>query len=127
MLIFLIIYKKLEINFINIYLSELSTKLISKLKKDKTSVLIINTNNSNAYAEIRRFFIELIENNLSVPVVVRKNFYETLNKEKLQIFSSIDIGGVFCDGFGDGIFLTTGNKLDIHNLNKISFAILQSS
>ena len=65
-----------KINFINIYLSELSTKLISKLKKDKTSVLVINTNNSNAYAEIRRFFIELIENNLSVPVIVRKNFNE---------------------------------------------------
>ena len=77
--------------------------------------------------EIRRFFIELIENNLSVPVIVRKNFNETLNKEKLQIFSSIDIGGVFCDGFGDGIFLTSGIKLDIHNLNKISFAILQAT
>ena len=34
---------------------------------------------------------------------------------------------MFCDGFGDGIFLTSGNKLDIHNLNKISFAILQAT
>lgn len=116
-----------KINFINIYLSELSTKLISKLKKDKASVLVVNTNNSNAYAEIRRFFLELIENNISVPVILRKNFNETLNKEKLQIYSSIDVGGVFCDGFGDGIFLTSGNKLDIHNLNKISFAILQAT
>ena len=34
---------------------------------------------------------------------------------------------MFCDGFGDGIFLTSESKLDIHNLNKISFAILQAT
>ncbi len=116
-----------RLKFIHVYLSDLNQSFFSKLKKDKTAVLIIDTFNDNSFAEQRRLFIELLNNNISNPVIISRFFSKILNKEQLQISSSIDVGGLFCDGFGDGIFLCSDSIDNISALNKISFGILQAT
>ncbi len=116
-----------KLNFIYICLSDLNQIFFSKLKKDKSAVLVIHTYNDNALAEQRRIFIELLSNSINNPVIISRSFSKNLKKEQLQISSSIDIGGLFCDGFGDGIFLCTESRDHITLLNQISFGILQAT
>ncbi len=116
-----------KINFIHTFFSDLNQSCISKLKKDKTAVLIIDTYNDNALAEQRRIFIKLLNHNLKTPVIISKRFSKKFSKDQLQISSSIDMGGLFCDGLGDGIFICRESNDQITFLNKISFGILQAT
>jgi (E)-4-hydroxy-3-methylbut-2-enyl-diphosphate synthase len=68
----------------------------------------------------------LIKLKLKVPVIIGR-YYEDLSLEQLQIDSSIDIGGLFVDGLGDGLFISHKNCGSIRDINKLSFQILQST
>ena len=116
-----------KINFIYTSFYDLNQSCISKLKKDKTAVLIIKTYNNNALAEHRRIFIKLLSHNLKTPVIISRCFSKNISKDQLQISSSIDIGGLFCDGLGDGVFISNESSTRIPFLNKISFGILQAT
>lgn len=116
-----------KINFIYLCISDFSQLFFSKLKQDKSAVLIIDTYNDNALAEKRRIFIELHERGISNPVIISRNFSKSLSKNQLQISSSIDIGSLFCDGFGDGVFLSNESSDNAPFLNQISFGILQAT
>ena len=63
---------------------------IEKLKEAKHSVLILSTANTHAVAALRRVFMELINNDCTIPVVIFRE-YTNLNKEELQLYA--------CDGF----------------------------
>ena len=69
----------------------------------------------------------MLNHTISNPVIISRFFSKILNQEQLQISSSIDVGGLFCDGFGDGIFLCSDSIDNISALNKISFGILQAT
>jgi (E)-4-hydroxy-3-methylbut-2-enyl-diphosphate synthase len=115
-----------RLNFVNTSLSEISDALVSKLKSDPTAVLIIETNNDHGLAEQRRLFVELIEKNCHVPVIVSKS-YKDLSIEQLQLFSATDIGGLLIDGLGDGVFLRTENCASDKIVNETAFNILQAT
>ena len=116
-----------KINFIYCYISDLSNEFICKLKDDKTAVLIVDTHNSNAVAEQRRLFIELINYKLKTPVVITRSFNQDLSQSQLKISTSIDIGSLLCDGLGDGIFICAGSNSNLPLLNNLSFGILQAT
>ena len=115
-----------KINFIYTCFPDLSTKVMSKLKKDKTAVLFIDTYNSNGIAEQRKLFFDLINNNIKTPVIIGRA-YSNLSEEQLQISSSIDMGSLISDGLGDGLFLAAENCGSDLNINNICFGILQST
>ena len=116
-----------KMNFIYACISDLNQSFFSKLKQDTSAVLIIDTYNDNALAEQRRVFIELLNNNIINPVIIGRNFPHNFSKEQLQVSSSIDVGGLFCDGFGDGLFLSNDTSKNTPLLNQISFGILQAA
>ena len=116
-----------KMNFIYVCFSDLNQKFFSKLKQDKSAILIIDTYNDNALAEQRRVFIELLNNNIINPVIIGRHFSHNFSKEQLQISSSIDVGSLFCDGFGDGLFLSDDTNKNTPFLNQISFGILQAA
>ena len=95
--------------------SDLTTELTNKLELDKTAVLLIDTKNNNGIAEQRRLLIELINNNIKIPVVIGRT-YEKLSEEQLQISCSVDIGTLLLDGLGDGIFISVQNVVQIKKL-----------
>jgi (E)-4-hydroxy-3-methylbut-2-enyl-diphosphate synthase len=125
--------KHSQTNFVSVNLDELDTLLIERLKYDKTVVAVARTENDHAMAELRRLFIELIDKQVDVPVIIQRN-YEVGAEDNFRIFSSTDAGGLFIDGLGDGIMLGVNglNKKEeqLHwadICNKASFGILQAT
>ncbi len=115
-----------KINFIYSCLKDLSLALIEKLRNDETAVLLIDTYNRHGYAEQRRLFFDLINNDCKVPVVIGRA-YRDLSPERLQLYSATDIGGLLIDGLGDGVFIAAENSGSDKMVNETAFGILQAT
>lgn len=115
-----------RLNIIYVILSDLSQKLINKLKTDKTAVLMIDTYNNHGMAEQRRLFVELINNDCKTPVVIGRA-YGNLTIEQLQLQSATDMGALLIDGLGDGVFIAAENCGSDKLVNDTAFGILQAT
>ncbi len=115
-----------SLNFIYVTLPDLTAPLINKLKEDKTAVLLIDTYNIHGMAEQRRLFVELMNNICKTPVVIGRA-YKDLTVEQLQLKSATDIGALFIDGMGDGIFIAAENCGGDKVVNETAFNILQAT
>ena len=100
--------KSNELNFVIVGINDLSESLISKIKNDKTVVLILETENLHGMAEQRRAFFELIKKEITNPVIIKRN-YSNITFEDLQLYSSTDFGALLIDGFGDGVWLSVND------------------
>jgi (E)-4-hydroxy-3-methylbut-2-enyl-diphosphate synthase len=103
------------------------------LKQREDTVLLLETDNAHAMPELRRFFFELIDNQITTPVVILRKYPE-LPQSDFQLFSATDCGGLLIDGFGDGIILKLpdlANKSKLLNTSKsynsTAFGILQAA
>ena len=99
---------------------------ILKQVQHQRLVLVFETSNEHGMAEQRRMFIELMNNNCEVPVIIKRN-YNNISEEKFQLHSATDIGALFLDGFGDGIWLKEKNCTSPKNMNATAFGILQAT
>jgi (E)-4-hydroxy-3-methylbut-2-enyl-diphosphate synthase len=115
-----------SLNFIYCMLKDVSSSLINKLKSDNTAVLLIDTYNRHGMAEQRRLFVDLINEDCKVPVVIGRA-YADLTAEQLQLESATDVGGLLIDGLGDGIFLAAENCGGDKIVNQTAFNILQAT
>src|SRR5699024_5284963 len=109
--------------------------LLSLIKDDKTSVIMLDTTNQHTLAEQRRFYLDLMENEIKTPVIILRK-YEDLSADQLQLYAATDVGGLLIDGFGDGVMLGIPNREEpakeelneiISRKNKIAFGILQAA
>lgn len=117
--------KSNQINFVFVSIDDLKDDFLSIIKQDDKCILVLKTDNKHAMAELRRCFIELMNNGINLPVVVQRQ-YNNLSDEELTLYSATDFGGLLVDGLGDGIWITTPeNKPGI--INSISFGILQAT
>ena len=94
-----------QLNFVTLSIKDLSNGLIDKIKNDKTVVIVLETNNLHGMAEQRRVFFDLLEKEISNPVIIKWN-YSRITFEDLQLYSSTDLGALLIDGFGDGVWLS---------------------
>jgi (E)-4-hydroxy-3-methylbut-2-enyl-diphosphate synthase len=115
-----------ELNFIYALLADVNNDFVTKLKQDKTAVLFIDTYNGHGMAEQRRLFVELMNKGCDVPVVIGRA-YGNLSPEQMQLFAATDLGGLFVDGLGDGIFIATENCGSDKTVNETAFNILQAT
>ena len=115
-----------EINFVELSINDFSNELIEKVKKNKNAVIILNTNNSNGVAEQRRVFIDLINQKVDTPVIIKRE-YNKISSELLQLHAASDIGALLIDGLGDGIVINNHQDGDGLHINSTSFGILQAS
>lgn len=99
-----------SLNFILAELSDLNQNFLSKLKIDKTGIIVLTTSNSHGMAEQRRAFFELMNNNVENPVII-KRIYDSIDIDQLRLFASTDLGGLLIDGLGDGVWLKLKGKL----------------
>ena len=58
------------------------------MTNDKTVVLVIETDNNHGMAEQRKLFIDLLNINLEIPVIIKRS-YSNLSSEKFQLYSFI--------------------------------------
>jgi len=115
-----------KLNFLYMTLSELSDEIIDKTKNDSSIVLFIDTWNTHGLAEQRSIFIKLIKAKNDIPIIIG-HAYDNLAPSDLQLYSSTDIGGLFIDGLGDGLYLAAKNCGSLDKVNRTSFGILQAT
>lgn len=116
-----------DLVFLNTDLNDLISQLdkLVALNQQSKLVLVITTSNQHGMAEQRRAFVELMNNQLDFPVIIKRN-YSDLDEEEFQLFSSTDMGALLVDGLGDGIWINAPEFASQLVLST-SFGILQAS
>ncbi len=129
------------LNFIALEVDEDHGDLLERIRNDETAVLAVYSSARNPMQRIRRFMVRLMEMKLDCPVIIAvESMHDTIDKQLIQF--SAQSGGLFLDGFGDGIWLIndpsqlknvkisgrTYLKADNNYqfLNNTSFSILQA-
>ncbi|WP_420150072.1 (E)-4-hydroxy-3-methylbut-2-enyl-diphosphate synthase [Spirosoma sp.] len=115
-----------RLNFVQLTLLDLSTDILNTLRSDTTAVLVIQTDNAHAMPELRRLFVELINQRINSPVVVQRT-YTDVAPENLALYAATDVGGLLIDGLGDGIMLSATNPDQLKSRNNLAFGILQAA
>jgi (E)-4-hydroxy-3-methylbut-2-enyl-diphosphate synthase len=127
--------KHTQLNFIRLQIDQLNKQILELLKNDQTTIVVLDTDNEHAMPEQRRFFVELINNDVDVPVIILRKF-GVLSDSDLQLSAATDAGGLLIDGLGDGILLSAELLPQlpkeelltiIKNYNNTSFGILQAA
>ena len=112
------------LNFVSVEAEDLTSIPLTDFSN---VVLVMHANNVHQMAALRRGFFELIQQHVSVPVVIKIE-YPNVDENQLQLFAPTDAGGLLIDGFGDGIMLSMPYVHDKNALlNATSFGILQAS
>ena len=115
-----------QLNFIQVEDTDMyGTGSIERLKQTKHSVLVLSTQNSHAVAALRRVFIELMNQDCRIPVVILRD-YDDLSKEELQLYSATDFGALLIDGLSDAIWLKS-SAMELKSQNALCFGILQAT
>ncbi|MDL2230260.1 (E)-4-hydroxy-3-methylbut-2-enyl-diphosphate synthase [Alistipes sp. OttesenSCG-928-L06] len=77
--------------------------------------------------EQRAFFLRLQQERRTNPVIIRRSYAED-DLETLQLKAAADIGPLFLDGFGDGIWIENRSaNITPAQVNSLAFAILQAA
>lgn len=114
------------LNFIAVDHTVLTLAFIEKIKSEKNCVLILDSFNTSAMAEIRRMVIDLKYAKCDTPFILKLN-YKDLTEEEFQLHASTDAGALLLDGMGDGIWIKQNNCVNPISLNSTQFGILQAT
>lgn len=114
----------LSLHFVKVNTSTIDEALFSCLQKNTQAVLILESNKTNAMAEMRRFVFDLELNKIKCPIVFSQA-YKHLNESDFQLYAATDCGALLIDGFGDGILLSADLNLEL--INNTAFGILQAT
>lgn len=127
-----------KVKFIEADAEEITEDFLEFIKKDSLCILVLKSGNGHWYPAVRRAFIELQNNNIKVPVIIKRT-YPTGVRDIFIMFSAIDMGSLLLDGFGDGLWLTAENEANSNEsssksiepvnkfINRIAFGILQAA
>jgi (E)-4-hydroxy-3-methylbut-2-enyl-diphosphate synthase len=115
-----------RLNFLLLNCSDINHESLQKIKGFKNVVIILETKNKNGFADQRAAFLKLINDECDVPVIIKRSYHEN-NLEDLQLKAASDIGGLFLDGMGDGIWIENDGEINEQDIINTSFGILQAS
>ncbi len=118
--------KSNKLNFVHANIASLDIPLLATLKHDKTAVLVLTTDNKHGMPEQRVAIFRLIEEGLNLPVIIQRS-YTDQDENDFQLFASTDLGGLFLDGLGDGIWIKAQNCGSRKMINSLGFGILQAT
>lgn len=114
------------IKFLKLEYADLTPELIGILNESTDIVVLLSTLHPNGVGEQRAFFHTLLNEGCTVPVVLCRSYAET-DLQHLQIKAATDLGVLFIDGFGDGIFLENKGNIGVEAVCSVAFGILQGS
>lgn len=113
-----------HLNLVRINTSELADIDFSML--DASVVIVLETDAIHGMAAQRAFFVALLKSGVTIPVIIKKT-YEGAGADDLMLYSATDIGALFTDGFGDGIWIKADPAVGLALVNSTSFGILQAT
>ena len=114
------------IKFLKLEYADLTPELIGILNESTDIVVLLTTSHPNGVGEQRAFFHTLLNEGCTVPVVLCRSYAEA-DLQHLQIKAATDLGVLFIDGFGDGIFLENKGNIGVEAVCSVAFGILQGS
>ena len=120
-----------RLNFVQFTLADLTDELTDALRNDRNVVGVVTTDNSHAMPELRRLFVDLINHELTLPIVLMRGYGTPPAVEvraiDVPLYAATDLGGLLIDGFGDGILLQAIHADQVKQLNGLAFGILQAA
>ncbi|MCK5856097.1 MAG: (E)-4-hydroxy-3-methylbut-2-enyl-diphosphate synthase [Bacteroidales bacterium] len=115
-----------QANFISMSIADFEGDWQSILSKSKNNVLVFEAHSTHSMAEHRRMFIELINNNIDLPVIIKKS-YIGLSEEEFQIYAAADLGALFVDGLGDGLWIEHDEHIPRQRMIDTALGVLQAA
>ena len=115
-----------EIKFLEMSYADLTQTVLETLKSTQNIVVLLKTAHANGLGEQRAFFHTLLEAECTIPVIICREYAET-ELQSLQIKAAADLGVLFIDGFGDGLFIQNEGTISVEALCSVSFGILQAT
>lgn len=103
-------------HFIQAGPEEIDEVFLDHLKGSPGAVFVLVAGTESVMTPFRQIYFSLLEKGVKCPVILKK-IYTHLDSESILLYASTDFGGLFVDGFGDGIW--------IDNLS-LAFGILQA-
>ena len=116
-----------KIKFLYFKIEEINKLSITSINNDSSLVLISNSEDRFDIINQKKLFSKLFSADCKVPVILSSMYKSSLEDSKIQIYSTIDVGSLLTEGFGDGIFISNSNPINSKYLNSTSFGILQAS
>ena len=113
-------HKSDVINFVSLNKETITNSIISSMPTNVVFVFDFD----NSVADFRYIFNFFEEQDITNPVLFKKN-YEEEDFEKLCIDASIDFGTMLLEGMGNGLWLHSDTHQD--RINELSFSILQNT
>jgi (E)-4-hydroxy-3-methylbut-2-enyl-diphosphate synthase len=111
----------------NLVLVDAGNYDISKLLLlDHSVVLVLETSAEHGMAEQRAFFVALLKAGIQIPVIIKRS-YTSISRDNLMLYAATDLGALFTDGFGDGVWITANIEVELALINSTSFGILQAT
>lgn len=117
-----------RLGFVQVDAAQYSEGLLASLKGlPDNVVLVIASGNAHAMASVRRLLIGMMEQKITLPVILQSN--STLqNADEDLIHFSTETGALLLDGFGDGLWLTAAEgSSSAATINNVAFGILQAT
>lgn len=115
-----------NIKFIKLTYNDLTPELLILLNESTDIVILLEASEHNSVSEQRAFYHTLLNSGSTVPVVLCRTYNEE-DVQNLQIKAATDLGVLFIDGFGDGIFLQNNGKIGVEQVSSVAFGILQAA
>ena len=113
-----------QLVFLSVNANDHSKTTRNKIKNRASTILVVYSQNKNAYTDLRRWFMYCLAEDIRNPVIVQCQ-YQNMAPEKFLLYSATDLGGLQIDGFGDGIWLKGDQEYGF--VNETAFGILQAS
>jgi len=114
-------------NFVSLNVNDIQLASFKKTQNDSSVIFVIETENSHGMAEQRRLLIELVQQQLKNPVIIKRKYNET-SLELFRLKTATDLGALVIDGFGDGVWVTNDNAtIPISDICRIMFGVLQAA
>ena len=114
------------LKFLQLSYPELSSSVLSGLKNDSHTVIILTTSHVHRAGEQLAFIHRLMEEGINLPVVVNGKYCEH-DISALQVKSGIDFGRFFIDMLADGIWIQNEGNIAQETIDSCAFGVLQAT
>ncbi len=127
------------LNMLLIKAEDLESPVFESFQPDGQCVFILESDEHDGIQQQRNFFKTLRELQLTIPVILKKNYApenfsgpvgDLMSAEepisKIQLFAGTDVGALLINGMGSGIWISSP-ATPLENLVSSSFAILQAT
>ncbi len=111
--------------FCRIDQSNLDDNLLGKIKERSNLILLLETSNTNGYADQRAAFVKLMNAGIENPVIILRDYNDS-DHELFQLKSAADMGALLIDGLGDGLMISS-NSISQDVICSTAFSILQAA